>query len=154
MILLSLALSRSTEFRSYTFRVRGEWQVTKWQSMLVCFHRSSYIYILIEFFPSRWYFINMYLFFFPLCFTHLAFWFKMSCHLAALYAWAFISSVFFSHFYHPPFSLLFFFFFISLIFSSGLSRRPSVGLTASVSLTTSIYKKKEKKKYSQDYISH
>lgn len=45
MILLSLALSRSTEFRSYTFRVRGEWQVTKWQSMLVCFHRSSYIYI-------------------------------------------------------------------------------------------------------------
>lgn len=64
MILLSLALSRSTEFRSYTFRVRGEWQVTKWQSMLVCFHRSSYIYILIEFFPSRWYFINIYLFFF------------------------------------------------------------------------------------------
>lgn len=133
MILLSLALSRSTEFRSYTFRVRGEWQVTKWQSMLVCFHRSSYIYILIEFFPSRWYFINMYLFFFPLCFTHLAFWFKMSCHLAALYAWAFISSVFFSHFYHPPFfpSFLFLFHFFDLlirVITPSFSRPHSFGL--------------------------
>lgn len=134
MILLSLALSRSTEFRSYTFRVRGEWQVTKWQSMLVCFHRSSYIYILIEFFPSRWYFINMYLLFFPLCFTHLAFWFKMSCHLAALYAWAFISSVFFfftflSSSFFPSFLFLFHFFDLLIrVITPSFSRPHSFGL--------------------------
>lgn len=144
MILLSLALSRSTEFRSYTFRVRGEWQVTKWQSMLVCFHRSSYIYILIEFFPSRWYFINMYLLFFVCVLLILPFGSK--CLVISPHSMperSYLQYFFSSHFYHPPFSLLFFFFFISLIFSSGLSRRPSVGLTASVSLTTSIYKKKE-----------
>lgn len=133
MILLSLALSRSTEFRSYTFRVRGEWQVTKWQSMLVCFHRSSYIYILIEFFPSRWYFINMYLLFFSFVFYSSCLLvqnvlssrrtLRLSVHIFSIF-FTFLSSSFF-----PSFLFLFHFFDLLIrVITPSFSRPHSFGL--------------------------